>query len=400
MRAFRPASLAPLPVAAAWVGAPVALLAARLSGGEGTLALLGPQGLGLWVALCALALLACLIRSAKARTQAGGSSRPQLAVALLLAAATWALAQFLDQQAPLLGDFSALFDELHLPALLFFCGLWVWNFGAPERSALAQAGAALGAMVVLDFLLTAIMARSLVLGGGYLFGEGAALADAFACLLCVSLCATLGETPEPGVPRLARWLILAGLLAGFSRPGLIAAGLICLALERGPLRPRMVAAGLCALALWLSVTLPLPRMAAGDDLGLAWHLGAVSEAMSQEPEALWRGLPLDSPMALAMPEFQGLIWDAESEGLPVGVSDIPSSALRLFAAWGAGAPLALAAAAIFCALRGRSRFGLGLAAALAVCAALSPALHVPASAVGLGLGFLAAARRVPEHKDQ
>ncbi|MBI5520838.1 MAG: hypothetical protein HY916_12380 [Desulfovibrio sp.] len=385
--------MAPLPLFAAFVAAPLAVLAGKLAGRPEAFQPFGMRGLAPWLALSGLALAASLWLAGRSRAGAQKPAWPLAAAGLGMAAAAWLLARWLG---PILEDapqLAPLLADLRLPALALFAGLWAWSFGAPERRSLAHAGAALGALVVLDFLLTAIMARSVVLGGGYLFGESAGTADLLAFLLCLGLAATLDDEPRPGHPRLARWLILAGLLAGFSRPGLAAAAVMLLLLEQGPFRQRLTLALSCLLVAWMSLTLPLPQLSGGDELGLPWHYAATMEALRQEPSALLTGLPLDQPMALAMPEFQGLLWDEESQGLPVYSFDMPSSGLRLLAGWGIGGPLAVLAAAGFCAWRGRGRFGLGLLAPLVVGAALTPALHIPATAGALALALASAAHR-------
>lgn len=397
---LRPATLfSALPYFVAFVAAPCAVLAGKLTGQAEIFQQLGPRGLAPWLGLSGLALLVLLFQSSQERLRQERPRWPVAALGLGMAVAAWLLVQLLP---PLLGeavDLAPLLDELRLPVLAFFAALWAVSFGAPERGSLSLAGAALGALVVLDFLLTAIMARSLVLGGGYLFGEAAGTADILAFLLCLGLAATLDDAVTPGQPRLARWLIMAGLLATFSRPGLAAGALICLTLERGPFRHRLALALGCALAAWMTLTLPLPRLEGGDELGLNWHLAATMEALGQEPWGYLKGLPLDVPLALAMPDFQGLLWDDESQGLPVSVFNIPSSGLRLLAAWGAGGPLLVLAAAGFCALRGGRRFGLGLLATLVICATLTPVLHIPATAASVALALAAAARRQPTDAD-
>jgi len=391
----RTSLFAPLPYFAAFVAAPLALLAGRLADGAGPFQGFGPRGLAPWLCLSGLAVLASLAQLAKRRAQEDKSLWPPLALGLVLGLAAWVLLRLLAQAVGQAEDLAPLLDELRLPALALFAALWAWSFGPPERSSLAHAGAGLGALVLLDFLLTAIMARSLVLGGGYLFGNANGTADILAFLLCLALCATLDDRPEPGSPRLARWLALAGLLATFSQAGIAAGGLICLLLDRGPLRERLALACTCSLAIWMTLYLPLPHVAGGDELGLAWHYGATMEALAEQPGGFFVGLPLDTPMALAMPDFQGLIWDGESEGLPVSVFEIPSSGLRLLAGWGLGAPLAVLAAALFCIVRGRNRFGYGLFIALMVGGALTPALHTPATAAALALALASASRPRP-----
>jgi len=394
---LRPATLfSALPFFVAFVAAPCAILAGKLTGQDELFQLFGPRGFAPWLALSGVALLVLLYQTARERRRQERPPWPVAALALGMGVAACLL--FL-QLPPLLVDLAPLLDELRLPALAFFAALWAVSFGAPERGSLALAGAALGALVVLDFLLTAIMAHSLVLGGGYLFGEAAGTADILAFLLCLGLAATLDDEAAPGQPRLARWLIIAGLLATFSRPGLAAGALICLALERGPFRHRLALATGCALAAWMTLALPLPSLDGGDDLGLSWYLAATIEALDQEPWGYLKGLALDVPLALAMPDFQGLLWDDESQGLPVSVFNIPSSGLRLLAAWGAGGPLAVLAAAGCCALRGGTRCGLGLLVALTVCASLTPVLHIPATAAALALALAAAARRRPTSAD-
>jgi len=390
----RPASLlSPLPYFVAFVAAPLAILAGRLADKEALGHSFGLLGLAPWLALSGLAVLTALFAGAKARARTERPLWPVPALGLGLAVAAWLLSRVLAQVLLQADDYAPLLDELRLPALAAFAALWAWSFGAPKRQSLARAGAGLGALVVLDFLLTAIMARGLVPGGGFLFGDAPGTADALGLLLCAALCATVDDAPVRGVPRLERWLILAGLLASSSRAGLAVGALICLFLERGPMRSRAAMAAACILAIWISLILPLQRTLGGEELGLDWYYSATMEAIDQDPRALAVGLPLDSPLALAMPEFQGLLWDAEADGLPVSVFQIPSSTLRLLAGWGLGGPLLVLGAALFCALRGRKRFGLGLLLIVALGGSLAPVLHMPATAAVLALALISAARR-------
>ena len=384
--------LARLPLFAAFALMPLAVLAGRLAGRSEAFRAYGPQGLALWLSLAGLALAVCLGRSVRAETRQHRPAWPGLALAAVLGAAVLAELRYLSPALSQAQNLAPLLDELHLPALALFAAAWVWSFGAPPREDLARLGGGLGALVLLDFLLTAIMARQVVLGGGLLLGGGQAGADTLAFLLCLALAAAL-DRAEAHQLRLSRWLILAGLLATFSRAGLAAAGLILLVLERGPLRERLALACACVLAIWMSLALPLSRPLTGsDELDLAWHLSATLEALTQNPGAWLTGLPLSEPMALALPDAQdlgGLDWDPESSGLPISVYDIPSSGLRLLAAWGAPGPLLVLAALLACALRsarrGRRRFGLGLLIATLPAAALTPVLHTPATAGALAL---------------
>lgn len=418
--------MAMLPLFAAFLLAPLALLAGKLTGRPEAFQPYGPQGLALWTGLAGLALLASLVdagldrmrvdrvrrdRAGQADTQPERTGKPRLLPVLLLGVALCAgLALLVRHFAPLLGqaqNLAPLFEELRLPALALFAGLWVWQFGPAGRTTLARLGAGLGALMTLDFLLTAIMARGIVLGGGFLLGaphtQGGGQ-DALAFLLCVALCATLDHSaPSPtAYPQaasanapssLCRWLIVAGLLASFSRPGLLAGGGLILLLDRHPLRDRLALAISFAMVIWMSLALPLPHMTTGrDELSLAWHLSATMEALGQTPNAPFLGLPLNEPLALAITEeLPGLEWDPESMGLAVHIFELPSSALRLLAAWGAGGPIAVLAGALLCALRGRSRLGFGLVFTTLVCGALTPVLHIPATAGALCLALLAAA---------
>lgn len=395
-----------LPLYAAFFAAPLAVLAAKLAGHPEALWQFGPRGMGLWLALAGLAALASGFAE-QDWTPAAPRRRlwPRLAAGLALAALAFLLLRLFGPALAQADGLAPLLEELKLPALLVFAGLWAWNFGAPAPAALARLGAVLGAMTLLDFLLTAIMARRLVLGGGFLFGEAGGMADILAFLLCLAYCATLepqkegGEAGAPG-GQVARWLILAGLLATFSRAGLAAAGLVCLCYDSAPWRERLGLAAACALGVWMSLTLPLPRIPGpGEDLGLAWYWTATGEALRQDPKALLLGLPLDTPMALAMPDVQGQEWPLETDGLPVSVFEVPVSVLRLAAAWGLLAPLALLAGAVWCAWRGRSRFGQGLLTTLIVCAGLTPVLHVPAATVAAALALFAAALPRTEARD-
>lgn len=420
MSARKSPLMAMLPLFAAFLLAPLALLAGKLTGRPEVFQPYGPQGMTLWTGLAGLALLASLVdaglkRVRLADTQQKSGGKPRLLPVLLLGLALCAgLALLVRHFAPLLGqaqNLAPLLEELRLPALALFAGLWVWQFGPVGRTTLARLGAGLGALMTLDFLLTAIMARGIVLGGGFLLGaphtQGGGQ-DALAFLLCVALCATLDHSaPAPtAYPQaasadapssLCRWLIVAGLLASFSRPGLLAGGGLILLLDRHPLRDRLALAISFAMVIWMSLALPLPHMTTGrDELSLAWHLSATMEALGQTPNAPFLGLPLNEPLALAITEeLPGLEWDPESMGLAVHIFELPSSALRLLAAWGAGGPIAVLAGVLLCALRGRSRLGFGLVVTTLVCGALTPALHIPATATALCLALLAAANATP-----
>jgi hypothetical protein len=399
--------LAQLPFFAVYVLMPLAVLAGRLAGRPEVAWHFGPQGLALWLFLAGLALFVCLGQDSMARRRQARSLWTSLALAVALAAS---IALGLRLAGPALSQALALaplLDELRLPALILFAAVWTWSFGSPGREDLARPGAILGAFLVLDFLLTAIMARQVVLGGGYLLGGGLAVSDALAFLLCIALSATLdrpASPPEPASPgahtgSLSRWLILAGLFATFSRSGLAAAGCLILFLERGPLRERVALCCACALGIWMSLALPLahtvPAGGGGEDLGLSWHLTALLEALRADPGAWLRGLPLGEPVALAMPDLGGLDWDSDSAGLAVSVFDIPSSWLRLLAGWGVLGPALVLAGVLACALRGRRRFGFGLLLATLVVAALTPALHTPATSGVLALACALAGKAPP-----
>lgn len=421
MSARKSPLMAMLPLFAAFLLAPLALLAGKLTARPEVFQPYGPQGMSLWTGLAGLALLASLVDAGLANTQQQSAGKPKLLPVFLLGLALCVgLALLVRHLAPLLGqaqNLAPLFEELRLPALALFAGLWVWQFGPVGRTTLARLGAGLGALMTLDFLLTAIMARGIVLGGGFLLGapntQGGGQ-DALAFLLCVALCATLDAAshaaPQPAdqstyqpayqppasadtPSSLCRWLIVAGLLASFSRPGLLAGGGLILLLDRHPLRDRLALAISFAMVIWMSLALPLPHMTTGrDELSLAWHLSATMEALGQTSSAPFLGLPLNEPLALAITEdLPGLDWDPESMGLAVHIFELPSSALRLLAAWGAGGPIAVLAGVLLCALRGRSRLGFGLVLTTLVCGALTPVLHIPATATALCLALLAAA---------
>jgi hypothetical protein len=400
--------LARLPLVAVYVLMPLAVLAGLLAGRSEVSRHFGPQGLTLWLALAGLALVVCLGRDLLGRKRQAKSVWTGLALALAMAAAVHLLLRLLGPALSQAQHLAPLLDELHLPALVLFAAVWAWSFGMPERTELARLGGILGSLLVLDFLLTAIMARQVVLGGGFLLGGGQASSDTLAFLLCLALSATLdgpepqaGSGPNPSgfglrLSSLSRWLILAGLFATFSRAGLVAAALIVLFLERGPLQERIALACACALGFWMSLALPLARTTGGgDELGLSWHFTALMEVLRQEPHAWLVGLPLGEPVALAMPDLGGLDWAPEAAGLAISVFDIPSSWLRLVAGWGAGGPALVLTGLLACALHGRRRFGFGLLLATLVAAALTPALHTPATAGALALACACAWQSPP-----
>ncbi|MDQ7835654.1 MAG: hypothetical protein RDU24_09760 [Humidesulfovibrio sp.] len=412
--------LARLPLLAVYVLMPLAVLAGRVAERPEFSQRFGPQGLTPWLVLAGLALVVSLGRDIHARRPLSRASWLGLGLAVLMAVAVHLGLRLFGPVLSQAQDLAPLLDELRLPALVLFAAAWTFCFGAPRRETLVHLGGALGALLALDFLVTAIMARQVVLGGGFLLGGGQAASDTMAFLLLIALCATL-DLPEAHSPEaaganlsglpvstgsavsatspwgLSRWLVLAGLFVTFSRPGLLAAGGVVLLLERGPLQERLALACACILGIWMSMALPLAStLGGGEDLGLSWYLTAVVEALKQEPGAWLVGLPLNEPVALAMPDVGGLDWAPEAAGLPVSAFDIPSSWLRLLAGWGLGGPLLAAAGMLACALHGRRRFGFGLLLATLLAAALTPALHTPASAGALALAFACAWRSPPE----
>ncbi|MDP3428650.1 MAG: hypothetical protein Q8S17_14915, partial [Humidesulfovibrio sp.] len=411
--------LALLPLFAVYALMPLAVLAGRLAGRPEVAQHFGPRGLTLWLALAGLALVVCLGRDLMARKRPLKSAWTGLVLAAAMAGCVFLLLRLLGPVLSQAQSLAPLLDELRLPALVLFAWAWAWSFGAPRREDLARLGGVLGAILLLDFLLTAIMARQLVLGGGFLLGGGQAASDTLAFLLCLALSATL-DAPDaapdaaskarPGngpavatLHTLSRWLILAGIFVSFSRGGLAAAALIILFLERGPMQERLALFCAGVLGIWMSLALPLARtlgtpmgmplgmpLGSGGELSLTWHLTALLEAFRVQPGAWLLGLPLGEPMALAMPDLGGLDWDPEAAGLAVSVFDIPSSWLRLLAGWGAGGPGLALAGMLACALHGRRRFGFGLLLATLVLAALTPALHTPATAGVLALACVCA----------
>lgn len=400
-----------LPLAAAYLAAPLAVLAGKLANKAEAFQIIAPQGMALWTGLAAVALLYSVFATARQPAAPRRDARPaldvksRLIVGIVLAAALVAAVRFLSPRIGSAQDLAPLLVELRLPALALFAGLWVWQFGCVRRATLARLGAGLGALMLLDFLLTAIMARSIVVGGGFLLGvPHPGGQDVLAFLLVLALCAALAppaqaESPLPhpaeATPSgLARWLILAGLFVSFSLPGMAAAGLVLLVLDGTPLRHRLALVCSLGLMIWISMILPLAHWTSGrEELNLGWHFSATLEALGQTPSGPFLGLPLSEPVALAVNEdLQGLDWDPEAMGLPVYIFDLPSSGLRLLAAWGAGGPILVLGAVLLCALRTRSRFGAGLALGTVVCGAFSPVLHVPASCAGLWLVLFSAAR--------
>jgi len=362
-----------LPLAAAYLAAPLAVLAGKLANKAEAFQSLAPQGMALWAGLAALALLYSLLSSSQPSLLARRNAKPALDIksrliaGVVLAAALVVAVRFLLPRIGSAQDLATLLQELRLPALALFAGLWVWQFGGVRRATLARLGAGLGALMLLDFLLTAIMARSIVVGGGFLLGvplPGGQ--DVLAFLLVLALCAVLAPPEQsasaPSLPAMepagesqfspvgdaatapssiARWLILAGLFVSFSLPGMAAAGLVLLVLDGTHLRHRLALVCSLGLMVWISMALPLAHLTTGrEELNLSWHFSATLEALGQTPNAPFIGLPLNEPVALAVNEdLQGLDWDPETMGLPVYIFDLPSSWLRLLAAWGAGGPL-------------------------------------------------------------
>jgi len=281
-------------------------------------------------------------------------------------------------------------------AMLLLCLLWASTLGLPDRADFQRFGAFLGALCVIDLAAEAAVLRAVP--AARLIGDP----DVLAGLLLVSLCAGLRPGPgEGGMQepdqgrRLWRGLVMVGLLACLSRPGLFAGAWVILCFGRGPLRRRALYCAACVILLGATF---LPHMAAPDSVRYVdyWLWLETLALWGREPLSLVTGFSLSAPLPLEFPASMVQVWETamgSSTLFGVSIAQVPSFWLRTFLAWGVAAPLSLLAGLLWMLLRRPTRMGAGLAACLIAQGMATPLLYDPATAAPVCLAFILALRR-------
>ncbi|MFH1915048.1 MAG: hypothetical protein ABIK45_12350 [Pseudomonadota bacterium] len=280
--------------------------------------------------------------------------------------------------------------------MLLLCLLWAATFGLPDRADFQRFGALLGALCIADLALVMAMLRAVP--AVRLLGD----TDLLAGLLLVSLCAGLrpgqGERgmiePDQG-RRLWRGLVMVGLLACLSRPGLFAGAWVILCFGRGSLPRRALYSVACVILLAATFLLPA---AASDSVRFvdSWLWLEALALWGREPLALVTGFTLSTPLPVEFPVTMVQAWESATGSsvlFGVSIAQVPSFWLRTFLAWGAVLPLALLTALLWLLVRRPTRMGAGLTAALIAQGMATPLLYDPATAAPVCLAFILALRR-------
>jgi hypothetical protein len=286
--------------------------------------------------------------------------------------------------------------------MLLLCALWAATCGLPDRADLQRFGALLGALCVIDLAAEAAMFRAVP--AVRLIGN----ADMLAGLLLVSLCAGLrpgqGERgmrePDQGRP-LWRGLVMLGLLACLSRPGLFAGAWVVLCFGRGTLGRRALYCGACAALLAGTFLLPLTASDSARFVD-SWLWIEALKLWALDPATLLTGFALSAPLPIEFPEGMAAVWETatgSSTLFGVSISQVPSFWLRSTLAWGLPAPVLMLATLLPMLLRRPTRMGAGLTAALFAQGMSTPLLYDPAMAAPVGLAFILALGRPKQVDD-
>jgi hypothetical protein len=200
--------------------------------------------------------------------------------------------------------------------------------------------------------------------------------------------------PDQGRP-LWRGLVMLGLLACLSRPGLFAGAWVVLCFGRGPLGRRALYAVASLVLLGASFLLPVT---ASDSMRFVdyWLWLEALKLWAQSPLTLLTGFSLSAPLPVEFPATMTAVWETatgSSTLFGVSIAQVPSFWLRSVMGWGVLAPLALLAALLWLLVRRPSRMGAGLAAALIAQGMSTPLLYAPATAAPVLLAFMLALRR-------
>jgi hypothetical protein len=376
-----------LPLAVSYGAVPLASAAAGLTGTGGVFAPFLP-----WLLLAGAGTVAAMLRPGRGRASRTGRAF-NVALFALLAAGLFLYAPGL---ATALAPAAAHLHALSPPIMLLLCLLWAATCGLPDRADLQRFGALLGFLCIADLAVETAVLRAVP--AVRLIGD----ADVLAGLLLVALCAGLRPGPaergmvEPDQGRpLWRGLVMLGLLACLSRPGLFAGAWVVLCFGRGSLGRRALYAVASLVLLGASFLLPVT---ASDSMRFVdyWLWLEALKLWAGSPLTLLTGFSLSAPLPVEFPAAMTAVWETatgSSTLFGVSIAQVPSFWLRSVMAWGVLVPLALLAALLWLLVRRPSRMGAGLAAALFAQGMSTPLLYDPATAAPVLLAFMLALRR-------
>ncbi len=370
-----------LPLAIAYIAVPLGTAATRFFPGNQQMAPMVP-----WLIL---AIIGAFIALSRPGSGSRGGTR---LTGVLFFLSVAAVAVYAPDLTGFLLPYFPYIKELTPLIFLLFCGLWAITCGLPDRGDLQHYGGLLGLLMLADCAVESFVYQTVPtvrwLGN----------ADVLAGMLLVSLCACVQTEKEEGRDRPGqdhtwrRGLIMAGLLACLSRTGLFAAAWVVLCFGRGKLLGRTAYAILCATMLVLSFFLPPTTSDAVRYTDYWLWIEAIRLTM-ENPALVFSGFPVATPLPIEFPPSISIIWETatgQSSFFGIHLTQIPSFWLRLFFAWGAGAPLFLLAFIFMLLSRRTTRMGAGLTAGLFAQGMMTPLLFDPAMAVSISFGYIIA----------
>ena len=373
-----------LPLILAYVAGPMLAMGSWFLGPDPAWVVLAERGM--WLGLAGFGLVRVLLGDAPRPLRRG---LPFMAAALLILTA---LTLSLNWRPP---EGARLWlAELSPLAWVGLAVLWGRTVAAPRPRDFLSAGAGLAVAVLADLLLTSLLAWRPMLSGGFFFPPGLDRVETHATLLLAAFAAgqfSGDREREPFRVRLLRGLVLAGLLATFSRTALSAAFCLVLFMGRGSWNRRTLTMTACLAFAALPVVLPeLPGLVMERfeaRLGWVGFTGAVLD----QPSLLLTGVGPGGRLPLILP--QDLVMELS---LPTAVirtlpAALTSCWLRILAVWGIWGWLATAGgaagllAASWSRARASARFRKGLAVVLMGLfqGLLFPLAFLPAAAVPL-----------------
>jgi len=233
---------------------------------------------------------------------------------------------------PMLGkSFSSVTYAMEMKPILYIVVAWLWVlvFGFPSKRAFVQAGLCLSALIAAEFVISSVVYQTWTRP----IGSGEINYDA--CLIVLSLCVAMADEETP---RFYALLLFAGILATFSRTGVVVALLIVLVSRRVPRSAKLLAFGAAAVVSVFSflirgLELTVDRI----DRYLMWT--SALQLFTASPSGLiWGyGVGTQLPLSSSVPRGLGDLWFSQTDKLGLsGVYAFEYHAmwLRMTITWG------------------------------------------------------------------
>lgn len=230
--------------------------------------------------------------------------------------------------------------ELKPIAYVLIALLWIGRAALPEPRDFARYGAMLAVLLIFEALARSVATGTVVRP----VGSGEVNYDA--ALLCVSLAFV---TADRHLSRQFAWIIWAGIIASFSRTGLLAACLVLFLTSTISVRGRLAMSALAVGAALVSFAVRDLEVGNLEGFDRYWMWVAGLEYLVASPLATAFNTAAGGAIAVDVPIFIADLWTDQQDFLDLdGVYPFHFHAmwLRLSLAWG-WVPVAIAAVSFF-----------------------------------------------------